>query len=155
MAKWSYQLRGRKRWTLRRSVESMRHLGDLEFIVNEGEFLFFLPDHEHGTMCLPPRDNETGSEECLSIHGYIELPFEGNCYLQKLMQLGHQRMQYQRAMHQNTISTQDSGFVRYARPGQTKYDAPTDYYQQCPPTYRHNIEVCAPKREQTLLKTEL
>lgn len=225
MGKWSFQLRGRKRWRLRASVPTvMTHLGDLEFIVEPGELLFFLPDHEHGTMCVPaePVDGKGVNDEdheCLSLHGYISLPYDGNCYLQRMMNLGYvQHLQrVHRQQQQNgespsspssssatpptpsqsstssspsssplstisssstdpqqapaTISEQplaqklpdqippssdavmdgNTGFVRYARTAdreRARYDAPSDYFYRCPPSYHHRTVQCVNRHAQ-------
>jgi hypothetical protein len=144
MAKWSFQIRGRKMWHLRPSVAAMTHLGDMDVVLSEGEFLFFLPDHEHGTMCLPPEGRKDGVEECLSLHGYLAIPFADNCYLQKLLRIGH--AQHAAALLSSrrspSAAASSEGFVRYAPPGRTRHDAPRDYFSQCPPTYRQRIAAC-------------
>jgi hypothetical protein len=35
----------------------------------------------------------TGDDsDCISLHGYIELEYDGNCYLQKMLAIAHEGM---------------------------------------------------------------
>lgn len=75
-----FQIRGRKRWLLRPWPE-MDHLTAHEFVLEEGEALFFWPDWEHSTVCLDG-GHDSG---CLSFHQYVETDLAHNCYLQQFL----------------------------------------------------------------------
>jgi hypothetical protein len=145
MGKWSYQIRGNKTWWLHPSVPEMTHLAPLQTTVHEGELLVFLPDHVHGTECEP--DASGASVDCVSLHGYLELPYDGNCYLQTLMNMG-----YDAYFQRRVMPSDGAGFVSYASgDAKTRFEgAPSDYFFRCPPRHQHHTVQCKLRAAKTV-----
>ena len=135
MAKWSYQVTGCKRWQLRSSTPHLHpHLGGL--LTDElcaGETLVFWPDHVHSTRCSSP--------VCISLHGYIALEWQDNCYLQSMLD---EAERLQNGGQQQRGEDVDS-FVRHRSAGSAAFQpttAPLDYASKCPPHYLQHTRHC-------------
>lgn len=149
LAKWSYQVRGVKQWTLA-ATTAHQHWQPMTVTLVPGEMLVFMPDQMHGTTCINTNDiSSDDSGDCISIHGYIPIQYEQNCYLQQLLSSVSVTQQQQQHLQQKSQAL--AGFVAYKKSGgnASQQQSALDYWTKCPSAYRQYATSCTTPAAET------